>query len=150
MFCGLSHFYDGGYEDLRFSRHWIFTLRSSDLVDRYQRFGGNLCLARWGGRFSRDVDTCPPNSTVGYNSHRCINVLKPTGYLMQWQVQYSKIVHSVLTAFMFLFVFISEQTANSDLCNINHLVFITLMKNAYCPFWNASLNKRVYASSLKG
>jgi hypothetical protein len=48
------------------------------------------------------------------------------------------------------FVFISEQTATSAPYNINSLVFITGLKSVYSAVRTGSVNKEVYASSLKG
>jgi hypothetical protein len=63
---------------------------------------------------------------------------------MQQQVWHSKIAHSAHTAF------ISEQTAASAVYNINWLVFVTELKSVSRVVWTGSLNKAVYASSLKG
>ena len=59
-----------------------------------------------------------------------------------------KILNSSHTVFTY-FVFISEQTAIFVLCNINRMVFITEMKSVYCAVRTGSLNKTVYASSVK-
>jgi len=47
------------------------------------------------------------------------------------------------------FVFISEQTATCATYTIDWLVFITEMKSVYSAVRSGSLNKAVYASSLK-
>jgi len=47
-----------------------------------------------------------------------LKLLKPTGYVMQKQVQYSTTVCSTRTVFM-CFVFISEQTATCATYSIN-------------------------------
>ena len=78
-----------------------------------------------------------------------INLLKPTGYVMHWQVQHSTTVRSAHTAFM-CFVFISEETATCATYSINWLVFITEMKSVYSAVRTGPLNKVVCASSLKG
>ena len=64
-------------------------------------------------------------------------------------VYHSKTVRSAHTVFM-CFVFIWEQTATCATYIINWLVFITEMKSVYCAVRTGSLNKAVYASSLKG
>ena len=47
------------------------------------------------------------------------------------------------------FVFISEQIVTIALYNINWLIFATEMKSVYCVVQTGSLNKTVYALSLK-
>ena len=47
------------------------------------------------------------------------------------------------------FVFIWEQTATCAIYSINWLVFITEMKSVYSAVRAGSLNKAVWASSLK-
>jgi len=47
------------------------------------------------------------------------------------------------------FLFIWEQTATCTTYCINWLVFITEMKSVYSAVWTGSLNKAVWASSLK-
>ena len=58
-------------------------------------------------------------------------------------------IQQLYTVFM-CFVFIWEQTATCATYSINWLVFITEMKSVYSAVRTGSLNKAVYASSLKG
>ena len=51
---------------------------------------------------------------------------------------------------IYVFVFISEQTATCATYSINWLVFTTEMKSFYSAVRTGSLNKAVCASSLKG
>ena len=64
-------------------------------------------------------------------------------------VWHSTTVRSAHTVFM-CFVFTSEQTATCFTYSINWLVFITEMKSVYSAVRTSSLNKAVWASSLKG
>jgi hypothetical protein len=79
----------------------------------------------------------------------CINLLKPTVYLLHQLVQHSRIFLSVHTVFI-CFVFIWEQTATCATYSINWLVFITEMKSIYSAVQTGSLNETFCASSLKG
>jgi hypothetical protein len=76
------------------------------------------------------------------------NLLKPAGYLVHQQVEHSKTVYFAKTVFM-CSVFISEQTTNFALDNINCLVFITYMKSVYCAVRTGPLTKTVYTYFLK-
>ena len=81
--------------------------------------------------------------------HYYFNHLKPTGHVMHQQFNIQQLYALPHTVFMY-FVFIWEQTATCATYSINWLVFITEMKSAYSAVRTGSLNKAVWASSLKG
>jgi len=75
-----------------------------------------------------------------------INLLQSSGFFTYHQVEHSEIIHG---ASFRCFVRISEQTATFVSCNINWLVFITVVESVYNSVRTDSLYKADYVSSLK-
>jgi hypothetical protein len=85
--------------------------------------------------------------TVYDKRYKLFNLLKPTGI-----VTYHKdriILHCDYMEFV-RFVWISEQTANLDLCNMKRLVFITEVESVYSAVRTESLYNTDNVPSLKG
>jgi hypothetical protein len=76
--------------------------------------------------------------------YACINLLKPTSYVMNQQVEHSTIVRSAYIVFLW------EQTATCATYSRNWLIFIIEMQSVYCAVWTGTLNKAVCHSSLRG
>jgi hypothetical protein len=80
---------------------------------------------------------------------KCINLLKPTGYVMQQQFNVQHL-YFLPTLYLWVFLFIWEQTATCATYNTKALAFITELKSVYSAVRTGLLNKAVCASSLKG
>ena len=78
-----------------------------------------------------------------------LNLLKPTGHVMHQQFNIQQL-YVLPTLYLYVFLFIWEQTATCATYSINWLVFITEMKSVYCAVRTGYLNKAVCGSYLKG
>ena len=86
---------------------------------------------------------------IGSSSGGLFNLLKPTGHVMNQQFNIQQLY--VLPTLYLCVLYLSDlQTATFATYSINWLVFITDMKSVYCAVRTGSLNKAVWASSLKG
>jgi hypothetical protein len=91
----------------------------------------------------------PYHETNNSNSHIatvCLNLLKPTGYVMHQQFNIQQL-YSLPTLYL-CFVFIWEQTATCATYIRNWLVFITELKSVYSAVRTGSLTKTVCILSL--
>ena len=78
-----------------------------------------------------------------------INLLKPTGHVMQHEFNIQQL-YALSTLYLCVLYLSEEKTATCATYSINWLVFIIEMNSVYGAVQTGSLNKAVCASSLKG